>query len=122
MKPQKYKREDIMLIIETLTYELGRKPLIKEVAYRMNTYPDFAKFYINKFDLRDKVDILRKGYCLNQINEEKREILREIRDLVKEMKEDMKNMRDEIDYTNRMTSEFKQKIDKIERHIRPLVI
>lgn len=118
MKPQKYQKEDIMLIIETLTYELDRKPLIKEVAYRMNTYPDFAKFYINKFDLRDKVDILRKGQCLNQINEEKREILREIRGLVKEMKEDMKNMRDEIDYTNMMISELKQKIDKIERQTR----
>ena len=118
MKEEKYQREDILLIIETLTHELGRKPLIKEVAYRMNTYPDFAKFYINKFDLRDKVEILRKGYCLNQINEEKREILREIRDLVKEMKEDMKNMRDEIDYTNRIISDLKQKIDKIERQTR----
>ena len=52
MQTPKYLKEDILLAIQSLQYELNkagekRKPYIKEVAKFLNTYDDKIKFYIN---------------------------------------------------------------------------
>lgn len=86
----KFQREDVLLAIESIQYELNkagekRKPYIKEVAERLNTYDDMAKFYIDKYGYRDKMDILPKGKCNREITKNKGKVLEEIRDELHEL-------------------------------------
>ena len=95
MQTPKYLKEDILLAIQTLQYELNkagekRKPFIKEVAKYLNTYDDKIKFYINKFDLRDKLTIMQKGYCIREINQRKGETIEEIKNELHELNENIK--------------------------------
>ena len=95
MQTPKYLKEDILLAIQSLQYELNkagekRKPYIKEVAKFLNTYDDKIKFYINKFDLRDKLTILQKGYCIREINQRKGETIEEIKNELHELNENIK--------------------------------
>ena len=95
MKTPKYLKEDILLAIQSLQYELNkagekRKPYIKEVAKFLNTYDDKIKFYINKFDLRDKLTIMQKGYCIREINQRKGETIEEIKNELHELNENIK--------------------------------
>jgi len=95
MQTPKYLKEDILLAIQSLQYELNkagekRKPYIKEVAKFLNTYDDKIKFYINKFDLRDKLTIMQKGYCIREINQRKGETIEEIKNELHELNENIK--------------------------------
>ena len=48
----KFQKDDVLFAIQSVQYELNkagetRKPYIKEVAERLNTYDDMAIFYID---------------------------------------------------------------------------
>lgn len=101
MQTPKFQKEDVLLAIQSLQYELNkagenRKPFIKEVAKFLNTYDDKIKFYINKFDLRDKLTIMQKGYCIKEINQRKGETLEEIKNELHELNENIKQQNENI--------------------------
>lgn len=91
----KFQKEDVLLAIESIQYELNkagekRKPYIKEVAERLNTYDDMAIFYIDKYGYRDKMDILPKGKCNREITKNKGKALEEIKGELHELNENIK--------------------------------
>lgn len=91
----KFQKEDVLLAIQSVQYELNkagenRKPYIKEVAERLNTYDDMAIFYIDKYGYRDKMDILPKGKCNREITKNKGKALEEIKSELHELNENIK--------------------------------
>ena len=95
MQTLKFQKEDVLLAIQSIQYELNkagenRKPYIKEVAERLNTYDDMAKFYIDKYGYRDKLTIMQKGHCIREINQRKGETMEEIKNELHELNENIK--------------------------------
>ena len=91
----KFQKDDVLLAIQSVQYELNkagenRKPYIKEVAERLNTYDDMAIFYIDKYGYRDKMDILPKGKCNREITKNKGKALEEIKSELHELNENIK--------------------------------
>ena len=95
----KFQKEDVLFAIQSIQYELNkagetRKPYIKEVAERLNTYNDMAIFYIDKYGYRDKMDILPKGKCNREITKNKGKALEEIKNELHELNNNIKQLID----------------------------
>ena len=93
----KFQENDVLFAIQSVQYELNkagetRKPYIKEVAERLNTYDDMAIFYIDKYGYRDKMDILPKGKCNREITKNKGKALEEIKSELHELNENIKQL------------------------------
>ena len=63
----KFQKEDILLAIETLTYN-NQKPTIKDVADFLHTYRDDAAYYIKKYNLEGKCNITERGKYMREKN------------------------------------------------------
>ncbi len=64
----KFQKEDILLAIETLQYNNNQKPTIKDVADFLHTYRDDAAYYIKKYDLEGKCNIVERGKYMREKN------------------------------------------------------
>lgn len=64
----KFQKEDILLAIETLQYNNNQKPTIKDVADFLHTYRDDAAYYIKKYNLEAKCNIIERGKYMREKN------------------------------------------------------
>lgn len=55
------KKEDFIIVIESLNYELNRKPNVMEIADRLNIKASSAFYYIKLFDLGEMILFGKKG-------------------------------------------------------------
>lgn len=82
----KFQKEDILLAIETLKYNNNQKPTIKEVADFLHTYRDDAAYYIKKYSLEGKCNIIERGKYMREKNSDIfEEIARNTRNISKSL-------------------------------------
>ena len=82
----KFQKEDILLAIETLKYNNNQKPTIKEVADFLHTYRDDAGYYIKKYNLEGKCNIIERGKYMREKNSDIfEEIARNTRNISKSL-------------------------------------
>lgn len=82
----KFQKEDILLAIETLQYNNNQKPTIKEVADFLHTYRDDAAYYIKKYNLEGKFNIIERGKYMREKNSDIfEEIARNTRNISKSL-------------------------------------
>ena len=82
----KFQKEDILLAIETLQYNNNQKPTIRDVADFLHTYRDDAAYYIKKYDLEGKCNIVERGKYMREKNSDIfEEIARNTRNISKSL-------------------------------------
>ena len=82
----KFQKEDILLAIETLQYNNNQKPTITEVADFLHTYRDDAAYYIKKYRLEGKCNIIERGKYMREKNSDIfEEIARNTRNISKSL-------------------------------------
>ena len=82
----KFQKEDILLAIETLSYNNNQKPTIKDVADFLHTYRDDAAYYIKKYSLEGKCNITERGKYMREKNSDIfEEIARNTRNISKSL-------------------------------------
>lgn len=64
----KFQKEDILLAIETLQYNNNQKPTITDVADFLHTYRDNVAYYIKKYNLEGKCNIIERGKYMREKN------------------------------------------------------
>lgn len=82
----KFQKEDILLAIETLQYNNNQKPTIRDVADFLHTYRDDAAYYIKKYSLEGKCNIVERGKYMREKNSDIfEEIARNTRNISKSL-------------------------------------
>lgn len=82
----KFQKEDILLAIETLQYNNNQKPTIRDVADFLHTYRDDAAYYIKKYNLESKCNIVERGKYMREKNSDIfEEIARNTRNISKSL-------------------------------------
>lgn len=82
----KFQKEDILLAIETLQYNNNQKPTITDIADFLHTYRDDAAYYIKKYNLEGKCNIIERGKYMREKNSDIfEEIARNTRNISKSL-------------------------------------